>query len=43
VGVLREQGKGGRNDPNIVCTYEYNKKRKKIIAYYFKNSLIKLK
>jgi hypothetical protein len=19
----------GRNDPNIVCTYEYNKKRKK--------------
>jgi hypothetical protein len=23
-------GEGGRNDPNIVCTYEYNlKKRKK--------------
>jgi hypothetical protein len=22
------QGEGGRNDPNIVCTYEYNKKRK---------------
>jgi hypothetical protein len=22
-------GFGGRNDPNIVCTYEYNKKRKK--------------
>jgi hypothetical protein len=22
------QGEEGRNDPNIVCTYEYNKKRK---------------
>jgi hypothetical protein len=24
-----ERGEGGRNDPNIVCTYEYNKKRRK--------------
>jgi hypothetical protein len=23
---------GGRNDPNIVCTYEYNKKRKRTTA-----------
>jgi hypothetical protein len=23
------EGKGVRNDPNIVCTYEYNKKRKR--------------
>jgi hypothetical protein len=23
------RGEGGRNDPNIVCTYEYNKKKKK--------------
>jgi hypothetical protein len=26
-------GKGGRNDPNIICTYEYNKKGKKMIGY----------
>jgi hypothetical protein len=25
----RGRGEVGRNDPNIVCTYEYNKKRKK--------------
>jgi hypothetical protein len=27
------QGKRGRNDPNIICTYEYNlkKKRKKML------------
>jgi hypothetical protein len=30
IGKVRE-GAGGRgeNDPNIVCTYEYNKKREK--------------
>jgi hypothetical protein len=22
VGVREEEGEGGRNDPNIVCTYE---------------------
>jgi hypothetical protein len=27
----RGHGKGGKNDPNIVCTYEYNKKIKSII------------
>jgi hypothetical protein len=28
--MLREgAGEGGRNDPNIVCTYEYDKKREK--------------
>jgi hypothetical protein len=27
MGGGREEGE--RNDPNIVCTYEYNKKRKK--------------
>jgi hypothetical protein len=26
-GGREGQGEGGRNDPNIVCTYEYNKKR----------------
>jgi hypothetical protein len=26
-------GEGGRNDPNIVHTYEYNKKRKKKINF----------
>jgi hypothetical protein len=26
--VRRGQGEGGRNDPNIVCTYEYNKIKK---------------
>jgi hypothetical protein len=27
--VVREgAGAGGRSDPNIVCLYEYNKKRK---------------
>jgi hypothetical protein len=24
-GVREEVGEGGRNDPNIVCTYELNK------------------
>jgi hypothetical protein len=23
------RGEGGRNDPNIVCTYEYNKKKER--------------
>jgi hypothetical protein len=27
-GEGRGQGEGGINDPNIVCTYEYNKKKK---------------
>jgi hypothetical protein len=27
-GVKEGAGEGGRNDPNIVCTYEYNKKIK---------------
>jgi hypothetical protein len=27
-GVREEVGEGGRNDPNIVCTYELKKKRK---------------
>jgi hypothetical protein len=27
VGVREGQGEGGRNDPNIICTYEYNKKK----------------
>jgi hypothetical protein len=25
------QGEGRRNDPNIVCIHEYNKKRKRIL------------
>jgi hypothetical protein len=25
-GEEREWGEGGRNDPNIVCAYEYKKK-----------------
>jgi hypothetical protein len=25
------RGEGGRNDPNIVCTYEYNKKKRPIL------------
>jgi hypothetical protein len=28
-GVRGGREEGGRNDPNIVCTYKYNKKRKK--------------
>jgi hypothetical protein len=31
-----ERGEGGRNDPNIVCTYEYNKKKKKEKIYIYK-------
>jgi hypothetical protein len=28
-GVRERVGEGGRNDPNIVCTYELKKKKKK--------------
>jgi hypothetical protein len=30
VGVREGMGEGGRNDPNIVCTYEYKKVFKKL-------------
>jgi hypothetical protein len=30
-GVVRGRGEGGRNDPNIVCTYELKKKEKRKI------------
>jgi hypothetical protein len=32
VGVKEGVRAGGRNDPSIVCTYEYNKKRKKRLS-----------
>jgi hypothetical protein len=39
MGGLREgAGEEGRNDPNIVCTYEYNKNLKKL-----KNSVLRKK
>jgi hypothetical protein len=38
--VSEGEGRRGRNDSNIVCTYEYNKKEKRIIGSW---KLIKMK